>query len=74
MLRKELQVLKRQSKKPQFTPMDRLFFISIFKTNANSIKNAITIKPSTIIEWHGKLKRRKWDYSNKRQGRPVLPH
>lgn len=72
MLRKELQILRRQSKKTRFTSMDRLFFISIFRNNTNSLKNAITVKPSTIIEWHRKLVRRKWDYSHKRQGRPPI--
>ncbi len=72
MLRKELQILKRQSKKPRFSNWDRLFFISIFKANSKVIENIITIKPSTIIAWHRKLVQRKWDYSKKRLGRPPI--
>ncbi len=72
MLRKELQILKRQSKKPRFSNWDRLFFISIFKANSKVIENIITIKPSTIIAWHRKLVQRKWDYSKKKLGRPPI--
>ena len=72
MLRKELQVLRRQLKKPQFNKWDRLFFISLFKANASAVNNAVTLKPSTIIAWHKKLIRRKWDYSDKKRGRPSV--
>jgi putative transposase len=69
MLRKELQIIKRQSKKPKFNNWDRLFFVSIFKANANVINNAITLRPSTIISWHRKLIKKKWDYTREKLGR-----
>lgn len=72
MLRKEIQVLKRQLKKPKFTIWDRLFFVTIFKANPKIIKNLITFKPSTVISWHRMLVKRKWDYSNSKVGRPPL--
>ncbi len=72
MLRKELQVLKRQSKKPKFSNWDRLFFVSIFKANSRVIQNIITLKPSTIIAWHRKLVKKKWNYSKKGVGRPSI--
>ena len=72
MLRKEVQVLKRQLKKPKFTIWDRLFFVTIFKANPKIIKNLISFKPSTVISWHRMLVKRKWDYTNRKIGRPPL--
>lgn len=72
MLRKEIQVLKRQLKNPKFTVWDRLFFLTIFKTNSKIIKNLISFKPSTVIAWHRKLVKRKWDYSSSNVGRPPV--
>lgn len=52
--------------------MDRLFFISIFNVNKQVIKNAITFKPNTVMSWHKKLVKRKWEYSEKKSGRPEI--
>ena len=72
MLRKALQILKCQSKKPTFTNWDRLFYVSIMKANPRVILNAISIRPSTIIAWHRRLVKRKWDYSKRTKGRPPV--
>jgi len=65
MLRKELQILKRKVKRPQFTSWDRLFFVSLFRINEKVIENIVSIKPSTVISWHRKLAAKKWDYSKR---------
>ena len=72
MLRKEIQILKRQLKKPKFTTWDRLFFLTLYKANSKIIKNLISFKPSTVIAWHRKLVKRKWNYSNSSAGRPFV--
>ena len=72
LLRKEVQVLRRQVKKPKFTNWDRLFMASIFKANSKSIENAILVKPSTIIAWHRKLVKWRWTHKSKNVGRPPV--
>jgi len=49
-----------------------LFFVSIMKANPRVILNAISIRPSTIIAWHRRLVKRKWDYSKRNKGRPPV--
>lgn len=71
-LRKELQILKRQSKKPVFTNWDRLFFVAIMMANPRVIIKSISLKPSTIIAWHRRLVKKKWDYSIRNNGRPPV--
>ncbi len=44
MLRKELQVLKRQVKRPRFTVSDRLFFFALLKLIRPAIHRLITIQ------------------------------
>ena len=70
MLRKELQILSRQIRKPKLSAWDRLFFVSLFKSNPHVITRAVIIKPSTVIAWHRSLVKRKWTYSKKNCGRP----
>ena len=72
MLRKELQILSRQLKKPKLTTWDRLFFVSLFKANSHVIFNAVTLKPCTIIPWHRRLVKKKTDYSKENRGRPPV--
>ena len=71
-LRKEIQILKRKHQKPRFYNLDRFFFISIYR-NCKSILNRISIlKPETVIKWHRKLVKLKWDFSKRKAGRPPI--
>ncbi len=72
MLRKELQVLKRQVKKPRFTAGDRLLFVALLKLSRPVIHRLITIKPATVLKWHRQLVARKWNFSTRRVGRPPV--
>ena len=72
MLRKELQILKRQLRKPKFSNFDRIFFVSLFKANPKTIANLITLQPSSVIAWHRRFVKKKWDYSKRKQGRPEI--
>jgi putative transposase len=71
MLRKELQVLKRGTKRPKLTSSDRLFFVSLLRLNERVVANIVTIPPNTVFAWHRKLAARKWTYRQKPFGRPV---
>ncbi len=72
MLRKELQVLKRHVKKPQFTNSDRLLFVSLLRQRWCVIQRMVTIKPATVLKWHRQLQRRKWNFNQRRLGRPPV--
>lgn len=73
-LRKQLEILNRNSKKIQITRWDKLFFSTIFSFFNNWKESLIIIKPETIIRWHRKrfyqhpLGKRK-----KEAGRPSVP-
>lgn len=71
MLRKELQVLKRSSKRPKLTSWDRLFFVSLLRLNERVVGNIVTTSPNTVLAWHRKLAARRWTYRQKPIGRPV---
>jgi putative transposase len=59
MLRKELQVLKRSSKRPKLTSWDRLLFVSLLRLNKRVEGNIVTMSPNTILAWHRKLAARR---------------
>ena len=71
MLRNELQVLKRSSKRPKLTSWDRLFFVSLLRLNERVVANIVTISPNTVLAWHRKLAARRWAYRQKPLGRPA---
>lgn len=65
-LLKENQFLKRKIKKVQFKNEDRIFyaaFVEVFK----NLKSCTLVTPETILKWHKKLIKKKWDYSDKRR-------
>jgi len=72
MLRKELQVLKRHVKKPQFTNSDRLLFVSLLRQRWCVIQRMVTITPATVLQWHRQLQRRNWNFNQRRLGRPPV--
>ncbi len=72
LLRKELQILKRQTKKPKFNNIDRFFYISLMKNSRKLIKKCVLVKPETIIAWHKKLIKKKWNFAFKDKGRPPV--
>ena len=71
-LRKENQILKRKQKKPNIRNIDRCFFISIYRVYKELLDELVIVKPATILAWHRKLSKKKWDYSNRKQGRPPI--
>ena len=72
MLRKELQILGRQVKKPRLTSNDRLMFVALLQQRPGVIMRLVTIKPSTVLTWHRRLIARKWNYGNRAVGRPPV--
>ena len=72
LLIKEIQILKRKKKKIKFTDLDKFFYIAIYHNYKKLMDKIIIVKPATIISWHRKLVKRKWNYSQGRVGRPPV--
>lgn len=72
LLRKQVQVLQRQVKKPKLTTWDRMFFSSLYHGNKSLADKFMLLKPSTLMSWHSKFVKKKWDYSDRKVGRPPV--
>jgi hypothetical protein len=74
LLKKEIEILKRNIKKRTFTNhFDRLFFTILNKV-AN-IKDRISIvKPETVLRWQREIIKRNWTFkTGKKRGRKATP-
>jgi putative transposase len=72
LLLKENQILKRKKKRIKFSNIDRFFYMTIYHNYKAIIDKVTLIKPETVLSWHKKLIKRKWNFSKKRQGRPEV--
>jgi putative transposase len=72
-LRHELSVLRRQSKRPSFRPSDRAFLAAAARRLPRTGWERFVVSPKTLLRWHRELVRFKWArYSKRRVGRPPL--
>ncbi|MBN1979521.1 MAG: hypothetical protein JW918_19160 [Anaerolineae bacterium] len=75
LLRQQLIVLKRQSKRPKLTWRDRALFV-LLVSKIRTWKNALVIvQPDTVLRWHRELFRWVWkrrSRSKGKRGRPPL--
>jgi putative transposase len=75
LLRQQLIVLKRQSKRPRLTWRDRLLIV-LLSSKLRTWKEAlIVVQPDTVLRWHRELFRHFWKYRSRtqlKQGRPPL--
>jgi putative transposase len=73
-LRHQLNVLRRQVKRPRLRPFDRAFLAATARRLPRARWERFLVTPKTLLRWHRELVRRKWArYSNRRPGRPPLP-
>ena len=75
LLRQQLIVLKRQTKRPKLTWRDRALFV-LLASKLRTRKNALVIvQPDTVLRWHRELFRWVWkrmSRSKGKRGRPPL--
>lgn len=73
LLRQQLIVLRRQVKKPTFTPTDRLWLV-LLASRVRHWKDALLIlQPETLLRWHRQGFRLFWKFKSRpRGGRPKL--
>jgi putative transposase len=73
-LRHELNVLRRQIKRPLFRPCDRPILAAAARRLPRAHWDRFLVTPKTLLRWHRELVRLKWArYSNRPPGRPPLP-
>ena len=71
-LRHENAVLRRQISRVRYQPGDRLWLAALSRLIPRRRWGEIfTVTPATLLTWHRRLVRRKWDYTSRRgPGRP----
>jgi putative transposase len=73
-LRHQLRVFRRQSKRPRFRPCDRAFLSAAARRLPRTRWARFLVTPRTLVRWHRELVRLKWArYRKRRMGRPPLP-
>ncbi|MGH3277106.1 MAG: hypothetical protein ACRDNZ_22605, partial [Streptosporangiaceae bacterium] len=69
-LRHENTVLRRQIGRVRYQPADRLWLAALLVPRYRH-GEVFAVTPATLLAWHRRLVRRKWDYTNRRgPGRP----
>ena len=73
-LRHEVRVLRRQTKRPRWQPGDRLVLAALSRRLPRTAWSGFPVRPETVLRWHRALVRRKWAVFGRRRssGRPPL--
>ncbi len=71
-LRHQVQVLRRQVKRPEFHPADRALLAVLSRALPRGRWSIFLVTPDTILRWHRRLVTRKWTQPARRGGRPPL--
>ena len=69
-LRHELAILRRQKRKPQARPFDRVLLAALSRSLPRSVWSVFLVSPATLLRWHRQLVARRWTYSRCGVGRP----
>jgi putative transposase len=73
-LRHELSILRRQSRRPRFREEDRLFLTALSRALPRHVWPVFSVSPRTLLRWHQGLVARRWTYPHRRPGRPRVDH
>jgi putative transposase len=70
-LRHELAILRRQSHRPAFTSIDRIFLTAASRLFPRDRWHAFLITPATLLRWHRRLIAKRWTYARRHGRRPI---
>jgi hypothetical protein len=71
-LRHQLRVLRRKTRRHRFTILDRVLLAAASRAIPRDRWASFLVTPQTLLRWHRELVRRKWTYRKDR--RPGRPH
>jgi putative transposase len=71
-VRHQLEVLRRQVKRPQLCQADRIFLAAASRVLPRNRWRAFLVTPATLLRWHRCLVARRWTYRRRGSGRPAL--
>jgi hypothetical protein len=71
-LRHELEILRRQTGRPQMRPADRVFLTASSRMVPRARWRSFFVTPDTLLGWHRRLVARRWTYRHHRPGRPRI--
>jgi transposase InsO family protein len=72
-LRHQLMVLRRQVRRPRFTPSDRVVLAMLARLLPRERWPAFLVTPGTLLRWHRELVARRWTYPHTGQRRGLDP-
>ena len=70
-LRHELAILRRQTRRPRITAVDRTFLAAASRLLSRNRWPSFIVTPATLLRWHRRLVAKRWTYL-RRAGRPPL--
>ena len=70
-LRHELDVLRRRTRRPTMTWTDRLFLAAASRLVPRARWRSFVVTPATLLAWHRRLVAKRWTYG-RRCGRPPI--
>ncbi len=69
-LRHQLAVLRRTTRRPALRRRDRVLFAAASRLLPRERWSLFLVSPQTLLRWHRELVRRKWTYQHRQPGRP----
>ena len=71
-LRHELEILRRQTRRPELRSADRAFLAAASRLLPRKRWGSLFVSPDTLLRWHRELVARRWTYGRLSPGRPPV--